>query len=128
MRRPKKRLLATLLLVGWTIPALATLGLGLHVAIDHHHSPDSRHAEDLSGLIQAIEHGHHHDGDAAPDHRHEARLGGRGPALQPTSKIAATLPHFETTQVTVPLRPTQTVTSRRGPPTTPLASFSSLLL
>ena len=127
VRGPLQRTLLFVLLVSWMTPGIAALGMGLHVALDHHQASPADHARELSELIDAMSHGHRHPESAVPDHRHDLRLGSGIPALKTSSKPAVlpTLDHSDRGRARESLT---NATVRYGPPATLFATHSSLLL
>lgn len=69
--RLTRAVVAVLLLSSWQAPAIAALGLGLHLAHGHH-APEHASAQEAQlDLALAARHGHHHEPAVAP-HDHTA--------------------------------------------------------
>jgi len=80
--------IALVLLLGWHVPALASIGVGLHLAGDDH----TRQGIALE-LALAAAHGHHHAVDAAP-HDHSAVRMAAPAAPVPGTAALAIVPAF----------------------------------
>ncbi|MEM7585537.1 MAG: hypothetical protein AAF560_19255 [Acidobacteriota bacterium] len=129
-----QRALAILALVLWMSPNLGAIGLGVHLALEHHdvadgHHDHGHHAEDcgFSALAEAATHGHHHAA-AAPEHEHESRIDASTPTLRPSSQASALwLASVARGPVGSDSLPCD-ASPRRGPPLALFTAHCSLLL
>ncbi len=122
------RIVAVLILACWMSPGVGALGVGLHLALDHHGSHGAEHGLETSDLVQAAAHGHHHDAQAVPDHDHDARVDGSALALRPSASSVAVLPAATCPEVALAGRPRSDGSPRRGPPVPLFTAHCSLLL
>ncbi|MDY7094821.1 MAG: hypothetical protein SX243_17755 [Acidobacteriota bacterium] len=124
MSRPFHRFLALAVLLLWMAPGASALGLGLHHALDPHHSDSSHHHsgtshhetgagenrpagdpptqpdEDcLEDWARTATHGHSHDAEAEPDHGHEAAVTAPVSAAKIAPPLASALPQALTDTV-----------------------------
>lgn len=128
MRPPTRRLLSLHILALWMAPSAGALGVGLHVVLDHHGHPETEHPLGLSELARAAVHGHHHDAEPAPEHRHETIVDGASPVLRTSLSPIAILP-APGSPGTAPTDPSSLDRpSKRGPPTPLFTACCSLLL
>ena len=123
-----KRLVTVAILLGWTAPGAFALGVGLHLAAEHHGPHGAAHEHELADLVRAATHGHHHDLEAAPDHGHDATLEGQARAPVTSPSFAAVLSTSPLPQATLAAASLFDAVSRRGPPTPLFFAHCSLLL
>ena len=123
-----KRLVTVAILLGWTAPSAAALGVGLHLAAGHHGDHGMQHEHELADLARAATHGHHHDLGSAPDHDHDATLEGQARAPVAGPSFAALLPTSPLPPATLAEGSRFDGSSRRGPPTPLFCAHCSLLL
>lgn len=107
-------------------PTLGLLGLGLHVALDHHH-PDE-HRPDIAQLAHVMVHGHHHEAGDSSDHEHEAAIdrmvtSSKRDPMQGVTTVTLPAPPIAHTDC-----PRPDPRSRLGPPSPLFTTHCSLLI
>jgi len=125
---PIQRLISVAILSLWLAPAAAALGVGIHLAVEHHHPQALEHRQDIADLARLATHGHHHDLETAPDHRHLARLDGQAPSFRTRLDAVAVLPQAPSPRVAPVELASVSGSQRRGPPRAVLTANCSLLL
>ena len=128
MRVASRSLLCALVLLAWTAPAMGALALTLHLALDHHGPRAGHHQSDVSELLWAAVHGHHHDVETGPVHEHDVRLDGGAPGVRTVSPPAADLPPSTYAPSGRSAKSLPDGSPRRAPPQPPFASHCSMLL
>lgn len=128
VRASGQRLLSAVVLLAWTVPAAGALGLSLHVALDHHAAHGGRCTSELSDLLRAAVHGHHHDTDAAPVHEHDVSVEAPAPAVRSVPLAAAVPAPSASPPPSRAARPLRPDSPRRAPPGPLFAAHCSLLL
>ncbi len=128
MRFRLHRLISAAILLGWLAPCVGALGVGLHLASEHHGGYGLEHEREIADLVEAATHGHHHDLETAPDHHHEARFDGQTPELRHALSVVAVLPGTPAISMTRVGRSSDGRSRRRGSPTPLFTATCSLLL
>ena len=116
------------MLLGWLAPGAFALGVGLHLAVEHHGSHGAGHEHDLADLARSATHGHHHEHEAVPDHGHDATLAAQAGVPRPGLWAVAVLPTWPSPSVTLAEGSRFDDWSRRGLPTPLFFAHCSLLL
>ncbi len=115
-----KRLVAVSILVGWQVPGVFALGVGLILAGQHQgtHAGEPEHdMAALADLARSATHGHHHDHEAVPDHSHDATLDARVEVPLPGLSAIGVLAVPASPQPAHAEEAPFDAASRRGPPT-----------
>jgi hypothetical protein len=128
VRAPIHRRLSSVVLLVWMAPGMGALAVGVHLALDHHGAHGAEHEREVSDLVRAATHGHHHDAEAAPSHEHDARVGRVAPIPRRGPSLVAVLPSPAAATAAGSQWPRADRTLRRGPPVPLLTAHCSLLL
>lgn len=128
MRAPTLPRLSSIVLVLWMAPSMGALALGVHLALDHHGPHGAEHEREISDLVRAATHGHHHHAEAAPSHEHDARVARVAPLPRHGPSVAAIFPSPAAATAAGSDRPRRHHMLRRGPPVPLLTAHCSLLL
>ncbi len=128
MRSIVQRVAAVAVLALWMAPNVTALGIGLHLALDHHGAHQLPHVHALSDLAQAASHGHHHPEADARDHQHEAIASAVGGRWKPESVPVAVLRARVASEGCLSPESLSPQRPRRAPPPPLFTSYCSLLL
>lgn len=128
VRTSIQRVLSAVVLLAWTTPGVGAVGLYVHLAVDHQGAHDGDHDSEISDLLRAATHGHHHEAEAAPRHEHDVRLGAPAPVVRSVSLLVAVLPAWESPPTRLSARALLDGSPRRAPPDPLFAAHCSLLL
>ena len=120
-----KRVVAVVVLLGCQTPGTFALAAGLDLAA---HFLPFGHEHDLADLTRSATHGHHHDGEAVPEHDHHATLDGETDLTRPGPSAVAVLAAPSWASVTLAEGTPFEAASRRGPPPLLFRSHCALLL
>lgn len=122
-----QRLTSAAIFLGWLLPGVSAVGVGVHLESAHLEAHAPEHEAALADLLKAAAHGHHHDLETDLDHDHGVRLAGDAPISRPDRDVIATLTGVSFADTKFVQASALDQALRRGPPT-PLFTAHCVLL